>query len=117
MAEQCWDLGKLAEAYDRFIDRFQPVVKILRERDAIELSQAFMVRTLLIHAYRRVILDDPVLPAAILPNQWPGHAAYELSRDLYRLVRGAADRYLTETLREEGADLAPAAPAPFERFK
>jgi phenylacetic acid degradation operon negative regulatory protein len=33
------------------------------------------VRTLLIHAYRRVLLRDPLLPAALLPLDWPGAAA------------------------------------------
>ena len=48
------------------------------------------MRTLLIHAYRRVLLRDPQLPAALLPLDWPGAAAYALCRDFYRAAEPLA---------------------------
>ena len=56
------------------------------------------MRTLLIHAYRRVLLRDPLLPAALLPLDWPGAAAYALCRDFYRLTHRCAERHLAATL-------------------
>ena len=47
------------------------------------------MRTLLIHEYRRVLLRDPRLPAALLPLDWPGAAAFALCRDFYRLTHRA----------------------------
>ena len=82
-----WDLSLLAADYRRFLQRFGAVIERFRAtRDgAHDPQQCFVVRTLLIHAYRRVLLRDPLLPAALLPLDWPGAAAYALCRDFYRL--------------------------------
>ena len=80
----------------RVIDRFRATGD--GEHDP---EQCFIVRTLLIHAYRRVLLRDPQLPAALLPLDWPGAAAYALCRDFYRLTHRSAERHLVAVL--EGA--------------
>ena len=113
---QCWKLDELAEAHRRFITRFEPITQIFRERMAVNACQAFAVRSLLIHAYRRVILDDPHFPAEILPQDWAGHRASELCRELYRSSCKQAEEYLAETLREEDHAFTEAAPYLFERF-
>ena len=115
---RAWELAAVAADYRRFLARFGAVIDRFRsasaERHAPE--QCFVVRTLLIHEYRRVLLRDPQLPAALLPLDWPGAAAYALCRDFYRLTHRSAERHLTTTL--EGADgpLPPAHPAFYARF-
>ena len=79
-------------------------------------QQCFVVRTLLIHAYRRVLLRDPLLPAALLPLDWPGAAAYALCRDFYRLTHRYAERHLAATLADTHEDFPPAADAFYARF-
>ena len=71
------------------------------------------MRTLLIHAYRRVLLRDPLLPPALLPLDWPGAAAYALCRDFYRLTHRCAERHLAATLGD--GDRLPPASADFQR--
>lgn len=116
LVEQCWNLGQLASDYRRFIKRFEPVRAYFKERPAPSPEQAFIVRTLLIHAFRRVILHDPQFPAELLPRDWPGRVAYDLCRDLYRLTYGETERYLMERLEGPHGPLPPASPAFFERF-
>ena len=113
---QCWNLGDLVAGYHRFLARFAPMLELFRTSTPPAPEQAFLVRTLLIHSFRRVILHDPRIPAEMLPEDWPGHAAYELCRDLYRLSYRQAELYLTETLG--GADGVPAEAAHYfyERF-
>ena len=74
------------------------------------------MRTLLIHAYRRVLLRDPLLPAALLPLDWPGAAAYALCRDFYRLTHRCAERHLATTIAGAGKDFPPADPSFYQRF-
>ena len=74
------------------------------------------MRTLLIHAYRRVLLRDPQLPAALLPLDWPGAAAYALCRDFYRLTHRAAERHLVATLEGPRGALPRANAAFYRRF-
>ena len=73
--------------YRQFLQRFGAVIERFRADARVhDPAQCFVVRTLLIHAYRRVLLRDPLLPAALLPLDWPGAAAYALCRDFYRLT-------------------------------
>ena len=75
------------------------------------------MRTLLIHAFRRVLLRDPLLPPALLPLDWPGAAAYALCRDFYRLTHRCAEQHLLATLRGNGERLPPANAAFYARFE
>ncbi len=95
-----WPLADLAARYRRFLDRFGAAPEHFRDvpDSALFREQCFVARTLLIHAYRRALLRDPLLPAALLPLDWPGAAAYALARDVYRLVRAPADAHVAATL-------------------
>jgi len=113
-----WDLSMLAADYRRFLQRFGSVIDRFRatREGAHDPQQCFVVRTLLIHAYRRVLLRDPLLPAALLPLDWPGAAAYALCRDFYRLTHRCAERHLVATLASMHEDFPPADAAFYDRF-
>lgn len=112
-----WDLAELARSYQRFVTTFEGVAALLTGRREPEPSRAFVVRTLLIHEYRKIHLRDPLLPHSLLPADWAGVRAYELCRDLYRKVFAAAELHVSavsETL--DGSKLPPAARDTFRRF-
>jgi phenylacetic acid degradation operon negative regulatory protein len=99
LVAQCWPLDRLAADYERFVASFAPLAAAVRAAaPALDAREAFMLRTLLIHAFRRVILHDPLLPAELLPARWPGHAAYALCRELYQLTYRPAEAFLVATL-------------------
>lgn len=104
-----WSLPSLARNYRRFIARFTGAAVALRAaKTTLDPAQGFVVRTLLIHAYRRTLLRDPQLPPALLPAEWPGSSAYELAHEVYRLTQAAAERYLAATIAGDGETLPPA---------
>ncbi len=111
-----WDLPALAADYRRFLQHFGTVIERFRHHGEHDPAQCFVVRTLLVHAYRRVLLRDPLLPAALLPMDWPGAAAYALCRDFYRLTHGSAERHLAATLATPDTTLPPANAAFRSRF-
>jgi phenylacetic acid degradation operon negative regulatory protein len=113
-----WELTVLTRQYRDFLRRFGNVIDRFRMRDKSMLDppQSFIVRTLLIHAYRRVLLRDPQLPAALLPLDWPGGAAFALCRDLYRLTQRAAERHLLTTLATAHGRLPRASADFYQRF-
>jgi phenylacetic acid degradation operon negative regulatory protein len=78
-------------AWKQFVHRFSPVAA---ELPALTPAEAFFVRTLLIHEYRRVLLRDPGLPEALLPASWPGVQARQLCERLYRKLLGQSERFL-----------------------
>ena len=112
---EAWALDEVRDGYLHFIERFAPLARSLASRDP-DPEQAFVIRTLLIHAFRRVQLHDPKLPSALLPDAWPGNDSYALCRELYRRVYDAAEAHLLAVLRREDEAADVAAPYFYERF-
>ena len=113
-----WDLGDLARRYKRFIDMFSPVAAALSGTRSTSIAGevAFILRTLLLHEYRKIHLRDPLLPAALLPDGWVGTDAQQLCRDLYAQVFPASEEYLSETVQTQAGALPPPASEVFQRF-
>ena len=116
LVAECWDLADLAGDYARFIERFEPLRALLRAGHAPDARQAFQMRTLLVHEYRRVILHDPQFPAELLPAGWPGLAAYALARETYAAVLAPSEAYLDASLEGRQGPLPAAAGTLLERF-
>ncbi len=112
----CWNLAGVAAEYRRFLARFDAVARNFRDGDSADPEQCFVVRSLLIHAFRRVTLHDPQLPPELLPPRWPAAAAYALCRDFYRSSYRQAERHLVATLEAKSGPLPPAADYFYQRF-
>lgn len=117
LAAEGWNLAQITRRYRRFRDTFAPVLTAVRDTDAPAPQAAFLVRTLLIHEYRKIHLQDPLLPPALLPAEWVGAEAYELTAALYAAVFAAAERFLTETGRTITGALPPADADVHKRFR
>ncbi|HYL70665.1 MAG TPA: phenylacetic acid degradation operon negative regulatory protein PaaX [Candidatus Dormibacteraeota bacterium] len=115
LAERGWDLKELAQRYRRFVRAFAPVEAALA-RGAVAPATAFLVRTLLIHEYRRIHLRDPLLPPPLLPPHWVGNSAYQLCRRLYARVFAQAEEHLSGSAHRLHRALPPAANAVYARF-
>jgi phenylacetic acid degradation operon negative regulatory protein len=109
-----WELSGVIAGYQQFIDQFEPLLAVAGA--ALPPQQAFVIRTLLIHAYRRVQLHDPMLPVELLPDPWPGARAYELARTLYRATSAAAGQHVVAAMRREDAHAPLAQASFFQRF-
>ena len=115
LVRDCWNLDAVAAGYRGFIETFAPVAALLGQIDATP-QDAFAIRTLLIHAYRRVQLHDPMLPLVLLPQPWPGSDAYALARAIYHLCHTRAEQHLLAMLRREDAATPDADAAFHARF-
>ncbi|MBT8137187.1 MAG: phenylacetic acid degradation operon negative regulatory protein PaaX [Gammaproteobacteria bacterium] len=116
LLQAAWQLDQLGERYRALLEQFRPVYQSARRRRQLDPERAFQVRTLLVHEYRKILLRDPQLPEALLPAQWPGLAAYQLCRNLYRLVAPATETYLVENMETADGPLPPAEPQYLQRF-
>jgi phenylacetic acid degradation operon negative regulatory protein len=111
-----WDLGELARHYRRFVDSFAAVRNALEAQTTVPPEGAFVIRTLLIHDYRKIHLRDPLLPPALLPDNWVGSNAYELCGNLYSKVFSQAEAFLSATASTLEQPLPPADAAAYRRF-
>lgn len=98
-----FQLTEVAQAWAQFIARFAPLAASL---PTLRPAEAFFVRTLLIHEYRRVLLRDPHLPGALLPADWPGVQARQLCETLYRGLLARSEEFLLAQVATSDGPLA-----------
>ena len=104
----------LARRYRRFVDMFGPLndgPSTIRSGET-----AFILRTLLLHEYRKIHLRDPLLPATLLPQNWAGTDAHDTCRRLYAKVFPASERYLSATVQTISGSLPSPSQEIFHRF-
>lgn len=116
LVRTCWNLEQLIMDYQQFLQRFRPVWRALKSAKQLDPQQCFLVRTLLIHQVRRLLLRDPQLPDEVLPSNWNGAAARLLSRNLYRLTYRLAEEHLSRVLQTAEGPLPEPAPYFYKRF-
>jgi phenylacetic acid degradation operon negative regulatory protein len=116
LVREGWELSGVVADYRRFIGEFTPLLELLRAAPGLSPQAAFVIRSLLIHAYRRVQLHDPMLPLELLPQPWPGSEAYALAQAIYRLIWARAEEHLMAVLRREDAAAPEADSGFYERF-
>jgi len=111
-----WKLAEIARGYQRFVNSFTPVRDLLSSRAPAPPEAAFVIRTLLIHEYRKIHLRDPLLPHSLLPEDWVGAQAYELCRSLYRAVFAPADQHVSAVAETLAGKLERASRQTYRRF-
>jgi phenylacetic acid degradation operon negative regulatory protein len=116
LAQRSWNLDDIDERYSAFVQRFRPVYAAARKRKSIDPREAFQIRTLLVQEYRKILLRDPLLPAALLPEGWHGLVAYQLCRNLYLEIYADADQFLGDSMETAEGPLPPPSPQFYDRF-
>jgi phenylacetic acid degradation operon negative regulatory protein len=111
-----WDLEDLGLRYQRFVKRFERLLAALQNLRTLDHRACFIVRTLLIHEYRRLHLRDPLLPPRLLRADWPGAQAAALCRDIYARVFAPSEVYLSSVAAQLDGPLPAPDAAVMQRF-
>ncbi|MBB2160479.1 PaaX family transcriptional regulator C-terminal domain-containing protein [Gluconacetobacter sacchari] len=114
LAARAWPLEDIAREYQAFLDAFAPCAEGLDAGAGLDDLGAMVARIVLIHAYRRIVLRDPLLPAELLPADWPGERARAVCGRIYDRLRAGSERWLDENaVGEDGAPLPAGGEARF----
>jgi len=118
LAARAWELGVTADSYHRFIAVFEPLGATLDAGLRLSERDAFLARMLLIHAYRRIVLRDPLLPPDVLAPDWPGTRARALCAAIYRCLLAGSEAWLdANAIGEDNAALKANPDAVGARFR
>ncbi len=111
-----WHLEQVAQRYQDFIQQYKPLLKWSQRTQAPSPETAYVARTLLIHDFRRILLQDTPLPDELLPPAWPGAEALKLTGVVYKALAKPSIEHIMEKL-EPGDGPMPQADEKFwKRF-
>lgn len=116
LAQEKWGITELEEKYKRFLVIFRPVLDAIIKTNKFDPEVCFLLRTLLIHEYRRILLKDHDLPIELLPSGWPGLNARNLTVNLYSRLSPKAEEFITSVLESAEGPLPKASHSFNERF-
>ncbi|MFC8192583.1 PaaX family transcriptional regulator C-terminal domain-containing protein [Cellulomonas sp. NPDC057328] len=100
-----YDVDGLAAAYRAFVDAHTPLREAVR-RGNVGPAEALVARTVLMDAWRRLVLADPDLPAHLLPASWPRDDARRLLVEVHTALGAPARERLVEVLTPAWPDAA-----------
>lgn len=90
-----WDLNRLEQLYQAFIDAGAPVLASWETRSG-DAGRAFADYVRVLTAWRRLPFLDPGLPPELLPGDWHGARAATLFSDLRTRLAGPARDHVLE---------------------
>ncbi|CAN5601719.1 PaaX family transcriptional regulator C-terminal domain-containing protein [soil metagenome] len=108
-ARDAWDLVGLSRAYAdwrRFAQELldDPASQLDGIAHAPPDEQAFAVRSVLVHEWRKFLFTDPGLPAELLPRDWVGHEAATFFAEEAARLLPAASRFVDACLTSPDHD-------------
>jgi phenylacetic acid degradation operon negative regulatory protein len=102
---QWWDLDRLEQLYQAFLDSAGPVLASWQADGASHPpGQAFADYVRVLTAWRRLPFLDPGLPPELLPADWHGARAASLFQELNDLLGGPARDHVLSVTDPSGTD-------------
>lgn len=99
LIRKAWDLATVAARYQVFVERYEDLLATIWKSPRIPGAQAFAIRSMMIHDYRRIRLLDPALPSSLLPDNWNGERAFYIAHELYDLLVPASEQFIMEVMQ------------------
>nr|WP_168711003.1 phenylacetic acid degradation operon negative regulatory protein PaaX [Ningiella ruwaisensis] len=115
LVNEKWNMTELEGFYQNFLEFYRSLHSTI-DIEALSPEEGFMLRSILIHDYRRIQLRDPDLPDELLPNGWVGYEARDLLKRLYKMLVKPSLRYTEENLYNAHGTLPSAASKFFNRL-
>ena len=102
LVRERWNLDEVAALYQSFLDTWSTIPDLLDTPGTpVDGHTELLLRILLVHDYRRILLRDPELPAEMLPTPWIGFESQELTAGIYKCVADHSAHWLTRNVENQ----------------
>jgi phenylacetic acid degradation operon negative regulatory protein len=120
LIKERWKLSELETSYRDFLTFYRPICQqLLNKNDKSEqlsTTECFLLRVILIHDYRRVLLRDPDFPQAMLAQGWVGYEAHDLVKRMYKVLSKPSTDYIEENMNNAQGKIPGASNKFHQRF-
>jgi phenylacetic acid degradation operon negative regulatory protein len=106
----------LENEYQQFLERFTPLLSACENTQVLDPERCFLVRTLLIHSFRRILLREPELPMELLPADSISRQARVMTEQLYKRITTPADKHFSTISESEQGPLLHPTDDYYQRF-
>lgn len=116
LLQHAFKFDAIDDEYRGYIDSFEAFLDAGLDPAPGDDEVCFLLRTLLIHRYRMILLHEPELPLELLPPDSLSHHARKLTARIYHRISDGAERHFTAMGESEHGALPPASAEYFTRF-
>ncbi|WP_020395166.1 PaaX family transcriptional regulator [Thiolinea disciformis] len=117
LIKNCFNVQAFEEEYEAFHQLFSPVLQAaLAETTPLDPQLCFLIRTLLILKYRRILLREPELPHELAQAESWSSKARSLTAQLYQTIAPAAEQYFLALSETEKGKFAQPNASYYQRF-
>lgn len=117
LLSQCIDLQPSDEKYSALINDFKGILKAAKQETDLDPALCFLVKTILINRFRRILLKEAELPEKLLAKNAISRRGRALVSDLYQVIQAPADEYFLSMSETEGGHFGQATEEYLNRFK
>ena len=93
-----WPMDDLNQAYTDLKNKFEPIFDSVEAGTGFSPAESLVVRTLLVHDWRKLVLQDVDLPVCYKPKGWVGEDARVMVAKIYQSLVKSSEQYLDDCL-------------------
>ncbi|MEU6947307.1 PaaX family transcriptional regulator C-terminal domain-containing protein [Streptomyces sp. NPDC046316] len=97
-----WDLPSIAKLHEEFLAAHEPVLRSWKASSG-SAEDAYRDYLFALDSWRRLPYADPVLPAELLPQDWPGARSAAVFAELHALLRDRGARFAQPRPDQDGS--------------
>jgi len=116
MVRYNFNFDVMKDEYCEYIDYFQGLLEAAQATQNKSAELCFLIRLLLIHRFRRILLGEPEIPLELVPSDCLSHRARRITELLYKLICNPAEGYFMELGEAERGALPKVDAEYFTRF-
>lgn len=117
LIRQCFNTQAFDDEYTEFNEQFLPVLASALKTVEPDPELCFLIKILLVHKYRRILLREPELPKELVAVDSVSQQARTITAQLYGVIAPIADQYFKEVSECERGAFAEPPRAYYRRFK